>query len=255
MTYPSIADKVVLVTGTLYNPTQRMDAMRAQLALQTLRAAADIGYSAVVIDCGSPAVLTDEFRKTGAFVYSPGKLSMGENRREAIRQALGLEKEVIAFLEPEKTPYVSELWKTAKPILDGTADFVIPKRKSLESLPLVQQFSESCNNLILEKLTGVPLDMYFGPRTWRKDLSHYFLNYDGKYGDQWDVLFIPTIDAMLDGKRVISVEVDYTHPKEQTALEENDFAFYEKRLMQMKFVNGVIEHWHKRKAEQQHKVS
>lgn len=236
-------DSTVIVTGTKYDLLIHMEALRAKLALQTIKAARDAGYEIIVADAQSTPSFVEEMKKLGARVITGNTKTLGASRREGITQAMKLGKEVIAFMEPEKVSYVKEVQKTALPILEGKADMVIPHRKSLASYPRVQQLAEELANTVCAKLTNTYLDQWFGPRTWSKDCSKYFLDYAGEYGDAWEWQFIPVNEALADGKRVLSIDVDYTHPPEQTAAEEKDFAFFEKRLKQLECLKSIIAHW------------
>ena len=102
-------------------------------------------------------------------------------------------------------------------------------------------------NLFWNKLTGHDLDMWFGPRTFRRDISAYFTAYNGEYGGKWDSIFIPVMDAIIGGENVKSVTVDYTHPAEQTAFEEQDLSLYWKRVKQLENLLPALEtHWKKK---------
>ena len=174
---------------------------------------------------------------------------MGKGRRQAVKIAYESRKEIIALMEPEKVSYVSEIINTVKPIIDGKAELVIPKRKSLISYPVVQQHSEALVNFFVKELTGLILDISFGPRTFKRELSNYFLNYSGEYGDTWDSIFIPVLNAIHDKKSILSLDVNYIHPKEQTEFEEHDIKFFKKRVsLQLCELTEILEkHWIKLK--------
>ncbi len=87
-------------------------------------------------------------------------------------------------------------------------------------------------------------------RKWRKELSDYFLNYNGEYGDKWDSIFIPVMNAIFDGKRVSGVEVEYTHPHKQTEMEEHNLTFYRKRVEQLEnLMTSLEKHQRKLRSE------
>ena len=55
------------------------------------------------------------------------------------------------------------------------------------------------------------------------------------------------MDAIIDGENVKSVTVDYTHPAEQTAFEEQDMSLYLKRVKQLENLLPALEtHWKKK---------
>ncbi|MBU2638681.1 MAG: hypothetical protein KJ955_06935 [Nanoarchaeota archaeon] len=237
-----------IATTTFYKPGSENDAMRAELAKSTIRKATDLGYGVVVVDGGSSDELLREFERYGAQVFLEKSMNMGQSRRHAIERARNLGREVVAWTEPEKDSYIPELYKTVEAVILGHgADIVVPRRHSLESYPVVQQHAEQLGNSFWKELTGHDLDVWVGPRTFTRDAAEYFLNYNGEYGDKWDSIFIPVMDAIIDGKNVKSVTIEYTHPRQQTALEEHDLTLYWKRLEQLQNLLGALEkHWKKR---------
>ena len=140
----------------------------------------------------------------------------------------------------QKKDNISQIAYTAEPILTGTAKLIVPTRKSWNPPPS-QRLAEPFGNAFWKELTGKELDMWFGPRTWKRDLSFYFTNYNREYGDFRGSIFIPVLRAIHDRKKVEGVEVNYTHPKEQTALEEHNISFYKKRINQLENLINVIE--------------
>ena len=57
----------------------------------------------------------------------------------------------------------------------------------------------------MENLTGREFDIWFGPRLFNKKTSKYFLDYNGEYGDKWESIFIPVMDALHNNKKIIIV--------------------------------------------------
>lgn len=231
-----VAEQVAIATTTLYRPE---DTVRPPLALAMVRDAQDQGYKVVVVDSGSPDEFLKELEATGASLIHYSEGSMGKQRRLAFEQASSLE-DIVAWTEPEKLPYVRELWKTALPLLEGRADITVPSRPDLKSYPLLQQYVEHAGNAIWRLLTGAPLDVWFGPRTWRGDMTHYFTGYDGRHGDAWESIFIPLVDALADSRRIASVPVVYSHPPEQTRQEYYDTSFAVKRLGQLYTISRAV---------------
>jgi len=244
----SLSDKVAIATSTLYNPDWESYGLRAELAKKTIINAKNIGYEISIVDGGSSDELLKEFERYGAKVIVELQRSdtMGAQRRNAIEYACNLGRDVIVWMEPEKETYVSEIEKTVTPIIEGSAEMVIPRRKSLESYPVFQQHFEQMGNIFWKDVTGTDLDVWFGPRTWKKEMSRYFLDYKGEYGDKWDSIFVPVVNAIFDGRKVISVDVDYIHPKKQTEAEEHNIKFYMKRVEQLdNLTNALYKHWKK----------
>ena len=243
-----VSEYISMVTTTFYNPDIESDRIRLGLADKTMMDARRRGMEVICVDGGS----SDEFlKKLGSYgvrVFMQEKKGIGHGRRQAIREAVNLDKEIIAFTEPEKVEYIRYISKTAFPILEGQADIVVPSRNSLCSYPTFQKYAEILGNMFWNKLTGIKLDMWFGPKTWRKDLSRYFLGENSIEEDhQFDYINLtPIMDALYEGKRIVTLNIDYVHPTEQTLIEENDLVFYRKRIDQLSTLTKQLEtHWKK----------
>jgi len=241
-----IAEKVAIGTTTFYREGDLNGRTRANLATITIKTAVDSGYRIIVVD-GSP---DDWFRKSiencGAEIHLETQNGMGPSRREALQYAHDSKRPIISWMEPEKLDYVKEIWKTAKPILNGKAEMVIGNRGNLKDYPTSQQHTEHYGNTIWRELTGLDLDMWSGMRTWKRELSDFFLDYQGEYGDKWDSIFIPVMDAVFDGKKVVGVKVNYKHSIEQTTAEEGNALYSAKRLVQLdNLVPALQDRWAK----------
>jgi glycosyltransferase involved in cell wall biosynthesis len=240
----NIAAKIAIATTTFYRPDSESDKYRAELAGKLVARSVELGHEIIVVDGGSSEELLRSFERFGARVYLQTSKSMGAGRRQAIKEAQDTGREVIAWTEPEKAGYIDDIVKTAEPILAGAADLIVPRRKEMYSYPTAQQNAEPLGNSFWKALTGRDLDVWFGSRTWRRDVSDYFLDYCGEYGDKWDSIFIPVLDMILDGKRVGEVQVDYTHPPKQREIEDRTLDFYWKRIEQLTNLMGALEkHW------------
>ena len=111
---------------------------------------------------------------------------------------------------------------------------------------MAQQLIEPFANLFWKELTKSDLDMWFGVRIFRKEVAHYFLEYRGEYGDKWDFLFIPIINALADEMKIGSIEINYKHDKSQTKDEEHSIEFFKKRIEQLNLLMITCEnHWRK----------
>lgn len=239
-----IARKVAIATTTWYKPDSESDNIRVRSAKNFVRNAADSGYEIAVVDSGSSDELLKEFERYGARVYIQLNPGMGPGRRQAIKEASNVGRDLVAWIEPEKEYYIPELWKTALPIIEEKADMTVPDRRPLDDYPIGQQYAENLGNLVWKDITGLDLDIWCGPRTWRRELSHYFTEYDGRYGDKWDSIFIPVMDAVLKGEKVMGVKIDYKHPRDQTQNEDGDIIFHMKRIHQLEsLTKALVEHW------------
>lgn len=92
---------------------------------------------------------------------------MGYGRRLALSEALKTDKKVIAWTEPEKVTYLPDLAKTILPILENSADLVIPKRKSLDSYPIFPTASGKIWYCFLERINEYGL----GFMVWSENLA------------------------------------------------------------------------------------
>lgn len=237
-------NKIVIATSTLYREDNETDKIRASLTLRTIKKARKEGYEIIVVDSGSKEDIRKNLKEAGAIVILDSSDTMGASRREAFREAFNRGAEIIIWMEPEKYDYIRSIKKSVKPIIENKAEMVIPKRKSIHSYPKAQQYIEPFANLFWKELTGFELDMWFGVRIFKRELAHYFLEYRGEYGDKWDSLFIPIINALADGKKIESVEIDYIHDDRQTKNEEHSLGFYKKRIEQLNLLMITCEnHW------------
>lgn len=231
---------VVIATTTF---SKAID-LRSRLAVRTVKEAGRIGYSIVVVDGGSAKEFREELLACGVLLFDEAAKGMGPSRRQAMREAAKLAGEdgIVVWMEPEKHTFVSELHKVMTPLLKGEADLIVPARKSLSSYPPEQEHAERIGNLAFKYLFGREFDPWFGPRAMNQKALGYFLDYRGEYGDKWDSIFIPVLRAMKGGLRVESVEVDYSHPHEQTAEEIGRVDFLLKRVEQLLNLVPALEH-------------
>lgn len=231
--------QVVIATTTMYKSAEDH---RARVALRTIKQAVQHGHKIVVVD-GSPQAVKDMLIATGALVFQDTGKTMGQGRRQAISLASEValsenqvswilasappEDYFIAWIEPEKDTIVQHL----KHMIDH--DITIPRRASLSSYPLHQQYAENMGNEAFRIRTGRALDMWFGPRVFRLSAAHYFLDYNGEYGDKWDSIFIPVVRAIAAGVDVGEHMVDFEYPLEQCEAERDSFDIVGKRLVQL----------------------
>jgi len=245
--------------------------MRAQLALNSIVLAKDAGYRVLCVDEFSDAGWRTEARDRGADVrdpdfekYSVGTSNMGRCRRQAIDLACQIDGRTIGIIiEPEKHPAVRAangsllLAMASTPIHEGLADFVIPRRADNgNSYPAVQQFMERAGNAVTQNLLfayalqrkmapeqaadfSQYLDHFFGAKMFRiGDNEKHFRDYaalaqeDSKFNDQWGSVHYPPIMALLAGRTVRGVAIDYKHPQEQTAMEGRNLRMDMKRYEQ-----------------------
>lgn len=232
-------EKVVIATTTWY---ESPDDLRIKLAVKTIQEAKKYEHKIVVVDSSSE-VVKDAFQKNGAIVFPQKEKGMGASRRQVIREAVKVagEERVVAWLEPEKHTFIPFLGMIASAMESQSADLAIPRRKNLKSYPLYQQYAEKMGNEAFRLCTGWDLDIWFGPRVFRPVIAHFFLDYQGEYGDKWNSIHIPVLRIIRAGKKVIEVEVDYVHPLEQTTEEEGNWPMFKKRLEQLLVTVDAVE--------------
>lgn len=239
------------------------DKVRGDLALEFITKATRSGYKVVLVDGKS----SKPFKKTAANIPSLTiKNRRSQKRSPAKRQAFKIASrieniKVILATEPEKLDILDSIDKITKPILDGNATIVIPKREDnlfQSSYPKYQYESEvegnklyneylRANNLLKE--SDQDLDMFFGPRAFlndRKILSLFMRKFKIKVkkfeieSELFDpeelsnASFFPIVLGLKRKIKVKSVEIPYTYPKLQKENEEigSRELFLEKRRNQ-----------------------
>jgi len=247
-----------------------IDGIRGDLALKTLTAARMNGFQIAVVDGGS----SDIFRYALSEIIGrpPSdelQKGMSPSRRQVFGEASALKGvKIIAWVEPEKVAMAAgdNLVRAAQPIIKGDADVVVPKRDPFAFLtyPDYQvEWEHGANdefNKILRDNGLLPkksenLDVWFGPRLLRNDpdVLELFLHQwerDDTHPDIKDAMmdpelwagaiFLPIVAKLykdkLDGNspRVVSADVQYIHPKEQTRTEQDSPFFRDKREQQSK---------------------
>lgn len=233
----------VIVTSTYYSLESPVDQVRAELSKNTIKKAVQNGYQIIVVDCGSAQELLDDYVSLGAEVHIQTETTMGQSRRKAIKIGFDKKTDFIMWIEPEKEAIIESIPQIVSALVHG-ADMVIPQRTSVTSYPIFQQHTEQLGNMFWNALTGSNTDIYFGPAAWKNELSHYFLDYTGHYGDKWDSIYIPIMDVLIGKKNVVSVAVDYTHPQSQTEVEGESFQTHLKRLEQLHTLSESFSaHW------------
>jgi hypothetical protein len=217
--------------------------VRSELCLKFFESAFSNGYEVISVDRNSPEYFLRELRRFSR-VFPQHSETMGSGRREAISHALETGKEILLWSEPEKYPLIPFIPEIAEPILNQRTNLVMPNRRSLASYPYMQQLSESFGNSFWKRLTGTDIDIFFGPKAWRRNRSGYFLDYKGEYEDKWDSVIIPVMDYLFYEGVPETVSIDYSHPAEQTENESCSLEMDKKRIHQLhKFVEYAEKHW------------
>lgn len=235
-------DDLAIFTSTLYKDESSV--VRAALAEKLFENAAELNIKCVTVDGGSSPEFLDKIKKfKNVQIVSEPTLGMGESRRKALDVAMSLmpaeENASFLYVDPEKEDLIKEesLEAMIKSLREGRADIVVPARKTMESYPKFQEWIEKRANKKAKKLMGdekeieEAMDLWFGPKMFNREGAEYFLKYKGKL-DKWDSIIKPVADAYKDGKRIISVPVDFKYPETQKEQEEENRAFKKKRFEQ-----------------------
>ena len=188
-------------------------------------------YPIIVVEGSPDPDIAKAFREEGAIVFSEVSSGMGPSRRQTVRHALDTLAKVVIWLEPEKYPLVPLLAPCIEMVTAGGYDLVIPRRLSLDGYPFYQHWSELEANWLIGGITGrTDLDAMIGPRIMNREVAELFMEYEGgPYGDNWQSLFLVVLRALARGMRVGSRTVDYVHPPEQTAIEQDSEIMNRKR--------------------------
>jgi hypothetical protein len=274
-----IPKHTVIVTTTMY-PTNDgnwnvVAKTRANLALQMFKKARGFGYDVVCIDCKSDDGWREEARNSGVQLINEdsnccsGEHPMGIGRRQGFYAARALgDYKIFAWTEPEKHPFIlsadgeSPVAMTSALIYEGRADAVIPRRMDLSFYPDTQQTAEYTANLIamkelaailekrgsdsdlINKVRTKYLDYCTGSRAFSRKSIDYVTDYpgdiNGKEHDRWEAILVPVWNMIFDKKRVEGVAVPYEHPPEQTAIENTDVRYDEKRIEQLGAFVGAL---------------
>jgi hypothetical protein len=245
-----------------------VDKVRGDLALQMLREANLKGFQTVVVDGANNQPFKEALVQIGVTPKEETERGMSGSRRQGFREASQLpDVKVICWAEPEKVSITRDcLPQAVIPILKGEADIVVPKRtkEGMATLPDYQaEFETESNrlwNLRLRK-EGLlqedveDLDVWFGPRFFKNDPEIFKLFTDKYEFEKTDLdekglkyqkiinpesypnaTFFPVVAALNKGYKVVSVEVPYRHPAEQTAIEQDSAEFRRKRQVQQRSI-------------------
>ena len=261
---PGSAHRVVLISTTYY---PSINDLRLTLALRTAQQARLHHIPFLIVD-GSPDDVQSALRAEGAIILPENPTAMGGKGkgfayRYGIRAALErapalFDAEgndfVIAISEPEKVDFVRFLPSISGAILPSTHSSTVPNiilphrtEASFLTVPEEQRHSERFGNAHLHNvqreltpaLTSSPIDYLFGPVVFHASLSSWWLS---NTSPVWDAQIAPYIAAAYAGKgRIASINVDYIHPREQTAEEEGKAVWSAKRFMQLQLVIPALE--------------
>lgn len=234
-------DDVVIFTTTRYG-TDKQSLVRQELGLRLLENASTLGIRTVVVDGGSNEGFVHRAAQfpNVTVIPEPAGSTMGSGRRLALEEAMKLpDARVFLWVEPEKDELINKetLGDMVEHIKGAHADIVVPARRENAGQPRFQKWIESRANARARQLIqsdGIErdeIDFWFGPKMFSREAARYFSGYTGVL-DKWDAIMKPVMQAARDGKKIVSVDVDYKYDRSQVAAEENDREMKAKRVDQ-----------------------
>lgn len=262
--------QLVIASSTLYKdwyPGEKIslkdvDKLRGDTAIDSFRRAVDKGFKVIDIDAGSNPSFVDTLSAAGVKVVEQPRVGLSESRRQGIILASALNPAAILTTEPEKPSLIDSVDELLKPIIEGRADIVIAQRNQMafDSYPPTQAGIEKkanklANNILkkhgLLSEDALDLDLWMGPRMLRNDpkiIDLFLRRYDfKKLGSSLDsvidlerwsnALFLPVVEALSQGFRVVGLPISYKHPEIMTESETGLREFDRKREIQFK---GII---------------
>lgn len=264
--------EIAIVINTYYPKWYRgklrsikhIDKVRGDLAIEFFKEAKKRGYQVVVVDGKSSKTFQKEIKNIGTIIFARRRHpKRSPAKRQAIKIAAKQEGiKVIVLTEPEKVSLVTDCIPfLVKPILEGKADIVVPKRDDelfASSYPSYMYESEFEGNKIYNEILRVQgllssheddLDMFFGPKVFRNDkkiislfmkkysLSSLQSSFTKEFFDVEDysnVLYFSIVLGLKKHFRIKGITVPFVYPKIQKENEEKGerALFVEKRKNQ-----------------------
>lgn len=246
--------------------------IRGDLALAFFHEANKRGYRIVCADSKSAKSFQKEVSLIPNVKLIKSKIpGSGRNKRIAIREVVKLEgAEVIVLCEPEKVSLITDcLEQIVMPILNGSADIVVPKREEAlfkSTYPDYMYQSEiEANRLFNEALKTnsflnsrqSEFDHFFGPRVFKNDkkiislfVRRYIFTGQTVVSSLFDpdiysnAQYFPIVNALRKKLRVVEVTVPFKYPnvqKENEAVGDRE-AFINKRQFQR--INILVDLMH-----------
>jgi len=233
----------VLFTCTYYGS---LEDVRLECCVDFLKTARSAGLRVIVVDDSPLEAVRDAMREAGAQVRKQReKGKKGVALREALQLAAETGAEWLCWQEAEKADMAIHWTKALATTTDDVA-CVVPSRDDAffrETYPRDQYFSENFANGYVAAAAkqfasfDEPIDWHFGPFALRRSVKAYWLKHRGEL---WDAQVVPIVQLIRDGLAVRSVVVPFRAPLAMKAMEEGNFAFLEKRLMQINFLDPKV---------------
>lgn len=173
-------------------------------ALAAVLAGLPPGYRAIVADNGSTDGSARIAREHGARVIDVPHRGYGE---AATAGLLAADSDVVCFADADGTCDLRQLPRLARPVLEGSADLVMGRRRPLTraALPLHARAGNAVLVQILAHRTGLRLRDIGPARAVRRDRLLELELADRRFGYPLELL----VRAAVSGWCVLEVDVDY----------------------------------------------
>jgi len=232
-------DIVIFTTfrqGLGNNPIEKV---RADVFLDTASACAELGITLVTTYKECTDEYLNELRDLGVILFDQLAVGIGAVRREALRTVLENMSGSRYYLwtEPEK-PMIPSFALNAITELEKTkSNICFFNRIDMRSYPAEQAYYYLFCRKVASKLVGFDWDYAFGPMILTRESASYFLNYQSKYGDDWDSILIPRLYILRDELKYLVKPVKFKNDPRMTAIESGSSEMILKRIDQF---NNVI---------------
>lgn len=255
-----MTEQVAVATNFLYRDFKHLesgyqrdiddtDGIRGDLGIETIGKALGMHVRVVAADGGSSSdflLALEKFRDRGLNIIITEVAGRASQRRRAFEVAATLPGvKAIVYTQPEKASLLDYLPKITGPVLDDTADVVIPSRNPelfRQFYPDYMRESELRVNATYDwimrragcMIRDQSFDWFFGPVVFKNDpeiIALFLKRYrvDGSIRSRVGAIpnpemhsdghYFPIIEALFRRKRVVSVEIPFLYPSTQKANE------------------------------------
>lgn len=243
-------DVLAFTTIRQGSPASKVESLRAQIALDTMRQLQLHGMPCVVVYTDCDATYLQQLEKLGAQLVLQEKSGMGNARRQALQSAYSRTQDetYLLWLEPEKPDLPRFAPNMYEHMLANKSPLGLFNRSqvSMNSYPSEQAHYYLFCRAVASALVGADIDYAFGPMMLRREAASRFLSYTGKYGDLWAAILVPRIPLI---KRCLFsvIEVDFQNDPRMTLIESGDTEIIMKRLQQFNnVIPALIAEWQER---------
>lgn len=229
-----LKNDLVIYTSTFYDGKSEESNVRAKICIQFLENIEKLWLKCVLAEGWSTnANFLEQLKKFQNITVIKSHVGIWEDRRNALQKAIEENPNTPYYMwvEPEKDDLISE--ETLRSLVlkakENEFDIVVPKRSNESTWrPKFQEWIENrANKRVFDELKkrwidiSEILDLWFWSKLFTKAWAQYFLDYKSDL-DKWDSIIKPVVDALEDGKKVWSIEVDYHYDTTQTENESHE---------------------------------